>query len=216
VRVSGEAATTAGTRSLERVNAPARTRRSRATAAVSFALAAALVLGACGGSGHSGSPTPSTLAGSAAAGGADGFTAAQLAEAKRLLDPDNEPRPPTKAQVECVARVVVLNPTVDEIANDMAQLDNPDLRQLVMGDYLTCAYDFVLDLYMRFAPHDLTVPQKSCIRGKFTQLSVQRLAEVMVLDPDAGYTGPLVIHLCKTGSTANPLLHGTLPSMGSS
>jgi len=30
-----------------------------------------------------------------------------------------------------------------------------DLREVVMIDYLTCAYDFVLNLYMRFAPASL-------------------------------------------------------------
>ena len=121
----------------------------------------------------------------------DGLTPAQLAEARRLLDPDHEPKPPTTAQVACVARVVVLNPTVDEIANDMAQIENGDLRELVMTDYLHCAYDFVLDLYMRFAPSGLSTEEKACIRSKFTQLTVQRLSEVMVYDPDAGYTGPV-------------------------
>ena len=132
------------------------------------------------------------------------------------MDPDNEPVPPTAAQVACVARVVVQNSNVDQIANDMAQINNADLRELVMTDYLLCAYNFVLDLYMRFAPAGLSKPQLACIRSKFTQLEVGRLAEVMVLDPDAGYTGPLVINACKTGSKTNPLLHGTIPSMGGS
>ena len=112
--------------------------------------------------------------------------------------------------------MVVLNPPVDEIANDMAQIENGDLRELVMTDYLHCAYDFVLDLYMRFAPSDLSTEEKVCIRSKFTELTVQRLSEVMVYDPDAGYTGPLVIHACQTGSSSNPLEHGTLPGMGAS
>ena len=72
----------------------------------------------------------------------------------------------------------------------MAQIENKDLRQLVMTDYLNCAYNFVLDLYMRFAPSDLSPRQKACIRSKFTELNVNRLSEVMVEDPDAGYTGP--------------------------
>ena len=54
----------------------------------------------------------------------------------------------------------------------------------------------------------------ACIRSKFTELTVQRLSEVMILDPDAGYTGPLVIHPCQTGSKSNPLVHGTLPGDG--
>ncbi len=179
--------------------------------AVLLSVAAVLVFAGCGGSAKPSSPPPST-----GSGGSGGFTAAQLAEARRLVDPDNEPTSPSPAQVACVARVVVLNPTVDEIANDMAQIENKDLRQLVMTDYLNCAYNYVLDLYMRFAPSDLSAPQKACIRSKFTQLNVNRLSEVMVEDPDAGYTGPLTIHLCQTGSKANPLLHGTIPDMGSS
>ena len=145
-----------------------------------------------------------------------GLTKPQLAEARRLLDPDHEPEPPTAAQVACVARVVVLDPTVDEIANDMAQIENGDLRELVMTSYLHCAYDFVLNLYMRFAPSGLSKAERACVRSKFTELTVQRLSEVMILDPDAGYTGPLTIHLCQTGSKSNPLIHGTIPGMGSS
>jgi hypothetical protein len=178
---------------------------------VAIALALALVLTACGGSSKARPPRPA-----AGSGNIDGFTPAQLAEARRLLDPDHEPKSPTLKQVECVAGAVVLEPTIDEIAEDMAQIENKDLRQLVMTDYLNCAYNYVLDLYMRFAPTDLSAPQKVCIRSKFTQLNVNRLSEVMVLDPDAGYTGPLVIHACQTGAKTNPLLHGTLPSFGSS
>jgi hypothetical protein len=143
-------------------------------------------------------------------------TAAQLAEARRLIDPENGPVEPTAQQVDCVARVVVMNPAVDQIANDMAQTPNKDLREVVMIDYLTCAYDFVLDLYMRYAPASLTAEKRSCVRLKFTQLTVKRLAEVIVEDPDAGYTAPLLIHACETGSTENPLQYGTLPSMGGS
>ena len=153
-------------------------------------------------------------AGQAARSGTSGLTAAQLAEAKRLVDPDHEPTEPTPAQIVCVARVVVLNPTVDEIANDMAQIQNADLRELVMTDYLRCAYNFVLDLYMRFAPAGLSHPELACIRSEFSRLEVGRLAEVMVLDPDAGYTGPLAIHACETGAKTDPLAHGTLPGMG--
>jgi hypothetical protein len=145
------------------------------------------------------------------------ITQAQLAEARRLVDPDHEPASPNNAEVECVARVVVLNPNVDEIANDMAQIPNADLRELVMTDYLGCAYNYVLNLYMRFAPSDLTAPQKTCVRKQFTLLTVKRLSEVMVLDPDAGYTGPLVIQACKSGTAkVDPLAHGTIPNMGGS
>ena len=168
---------------------------------------------ACGGGNH---PGPAAGSGASGAGGAGAPTAAQLAEAHRLIDPDSEPEEPTAAQVDCVARVVVQDPTVDQIANDMAQIPNADLRQLVMTDYLHCAYDYVLDLYMRFAPAGTSASEKACIRSKFTELTVDRLSEVMVLDPDAGYTGPLVIESCKSGSPVNPLEHGTIPSMGGS
>ena len=173
----------------------------------------ALTLAACGG-GREPARVSAAAARKAARAGTPGLTPAQLAEATRLLDPDHEPKSPNAAQVACVARVVVRNPPVDEIANDMAQIQNGDLRQLVMTDYLQCAYDYVLDLYMRFAPAGLSPAELACIRSKFTQLSVSRLSEVMVLDPDAGYTGPLVIHACQTGAKTNPLLHGTLPGMG--
>ena len=176
-------------------------------------LVTALVLSACGGGGPA--KVTSNGAKKAAQAGTNGLTAAQLAEAKRLIDPDNEPSVPTAAQIACVARVVVLNPTVDEIANDMAQVADKDLRQLVMTDYLQCAYNYVLNLYMRFAPAGLTKAQLACVRSKFTELTVARLSEVMVLDPDAGYTGPLTINACKTGQTTNPLQYGTLPGMGS-
>jgi len=171
-------------------------------------VSALVVLAACGGS-KSGTSTTTP-------GSGNGLTAAQLAEARRLIDPDNEPRSPTAAEVACVARVVVLNPTIDQIANDMAQIQNKDLRQLVMTEYLDCAYNYVLDLYMRFAPAGLSPPQLACIRSEFTRLNLNRLAEVMADDPDAGYTGPLVIHACQTGAKTDPLAHGTLPGMGSS
>jgi hypothetical protein len=115
-----------------------------------------------------------------------------------------------------VAKVVVLNPDLDQIANDMAQIPNKDLRQAVMTAYLQCAYNYVLDLYMRFAPAGLGGSELACIRSKFTQLDVGRLSEVIVEDPDAGYTGPLVIKSCTTGSSSNPLLTGTIPGMGGS
>jgi hypothetical protein len=190
-----------------------RSRARTVVAAVAIVIVAALVVGACSGDDEAGRVTPAA-AQHAAAAGTSGLTPAQLAEAKRLVDPDHEPKDPTPAQVACVARVVVLNPSVDEIANDMAQIQNADLRELVMTDYLRCAYNFVLDLYMRFAPAGLTPEALACIRSEFTRLEVGRLAEVMVLDPDAGYTGPIVIHACETGAKEDPLAHGTLPGMG--
>ena len=202
------------------VRLPMLRRESVVTRRAEVALVLVVMVVAAGLSGCSG---PSSKAGPAgahtaptAASGSPAPTPAQLAEARRLVDPDHERVPPTQAQVACVARVVVQNPNVDQIANDMAQIDNPDLRELVMTDYLLCAYNFVLDLYMRFAPSGLKAQQLACIRSKFTQLEIGRLAEVMVLDPDAGYTGPLVIAACKSGSKTNPLLHGTIPSMGGS
>jgi hypothetical protein len=143
-------------------------------------------------------------------------TAAQLAEARRLLNPENQPQAPTADEVACVARVVVQDPTVDQIANDMAQIPDKDLRELVMTSYLGCAHDFVLDLYMRFAPPDLSPSQLDCVRSKFAELTIKRLSEVIVEDPDAGYTGPLAIQACKSGSPSNPLQYGTLPEMGGS
>jgi len=187
--------------------------RRAGVATIVLVIVAALVLAACGGAADGGKVTPAA-AKQASQAGTSGLTAAQLAEAKRLVDPDHEPKDPTAAQVACVARVVVLNPTIDEVANDMAQIQNPDLRELVMTDYLRCAYNFVLDLYMRFAPDGLSPTELACIRSEFTRLEVGRLAEVMVLDPDAGYTGPIVIHACETGDKTDPLEHGTLPGMG--
>jgi hypothetical protein len=149
-------------------------------------------------------------------GSAGAPTAAQLTEAKRLLNPENtSAQPPSDKDVDCVARIVVQNPTVDQIANDMAQIPNKDLRQLVMTDYLHCAYNFVLDLYMRFAPAGMSAAELSCIRAKFTELNINTLSEVMVEDPDAGQTGPLLMHACETGASANPLQNG-LPSGGGS
>jgi hypothetical protein len=177
--------------------------------------AAVLVIGLVAVAACSGSSTP----GADATGSTTPapVTQAQLAEARRLLDPDREPSTPTDTEVACVARVVVLNPNVDQIANDMAQIQDADLRELVMTDYLGCAYNYVLNVYMRFAPSNLTAAQKTCVRKQFTLLTVKRLSEVMVLDPDAGYTGPLVIQACKTGSAkVDPLAHGTIPNMGGS
>ena len=87
-----------------------------------------------------------------------------------------------------------------------------------MYSYLSCGYNYITDTYMRFAPAGLSKPQLACIRSKFTELDRQTFAEVIVEDPDAGYTGPLVIHACKSGSKSNPLLNpdGSLISMGGS
>ena len=93
---------------------------------VIIAIVAALAFAACGGSSKASAPRPS-----AGSGDIDGITPAQLAEARRLLDPDHEPKSPTLAQVECVARAVVLQPTIDQIAEDMAQIENKDLRQQI-------------------------------------------------------------------------------------
>ena len=171
-----------------------------------FACLLCLVAAACGGSSNK-----------QPAAGAQGTppTKAQLDEAARLLNPDNNSPGPPAAGISCVASNVVQDPNVDELANDMAQVPNKDLRQLVMTDYLHCAYDFVLDLYMRFAPANLGADQLKCIREKFTQLTVDTLSEVMVEDPDAGQTGPLVIQACATHSSVNPIEHG-LPSGGGS
>jgi hypothetical protein len=163
------------------------------------ALAGCLVLAACG---KSTSPRP----GSAAP------TKSQIAEATRLIDPLKTGKT-TTAENQCVARVVVQNPNLDILANDMAQVTNKDLREAVMTSYLGCAYNFVLDTYMRFAPAGLSSAEAACIRTKFTELPVSRLAEVMVKDPDAEYTGPLVIQACTTGSTSNPLTTGSIPTM---
>jgi len=172
-------------------------------------IAAVAALAACGESEHE-ARKPEDVSASGAP------TAAQLAEARRLINPENYPQGPSADEVACVARVVVQDPVVDEVANDMAQIPNKDLRELVMTSYLSCAHQFVLDLYMRFAPADLSQPELDCVRSKFAELPIKRLSEVMVEDPDAGYTGPLAIQACKTGSPENPLKSGTLPEMGGS
>jgi hypothetical protein len=144
-------------------------------------------------------------------------TAAQLIEASRLVNIGALPKVPPASVVACVARVVVQNPSLDQIANDIAQIQNGDLRQAVMYSYLQCGYSYIVDSYMRFAPAGLSTSELACIRSKFTQLNVNSLAEVIVLDPDAGFTGPLVIQACKSGSKSNPLLkNGSLISMGGS
>ena len=178
--------------------------RYRRVAALAWVAIALTVAAGCGGSKPASHPGPSAP------------TAAQLAEARRLLDPDNLQKDPAPADVACVARVVVQDPNVDAIANDMAQIADKDLRELVMTDYLHCAYDYVVDLYMRFAPAGISPAQLKCIRSKFTELTVKRLSEVIVEDPDAGYTGPLVIASCKSGAKTNPLANGTFPGMGGS
>jgi hypothetical protein len=178
----------------------------------SIVLAVVALLAGCGGSGAA---TKSSN-GSGAGPSTGAPSAAQLAEARRLINPNGVAKAPKAADVECVARVVVQNPTVDQIANDMAQIPDKDLRELVMTDYLTCAYDFVLDLYMKFAPAGLSSSELACIRSKFTELRTGRLSEVIVEDPDAGYTGPLVIQSCESGDRSNPLQNGTIPNMGGS
>jgi hypothetical protein len=173
---------------------------------------AVLVVADCGGSDAATKSSNGT--GGGPSSGAP--SAAQLAEARRLINPNGVAQAPKAAEVDCVARVVVQNPTVDQIANDMAQIPDKDLRQLVMTDYLNCAYNFVLDLYMRFAPAGLSSSELACIRSKFTELDTGRLSEVIVEDPDAGYTGPLVIQACESGARSNPLQSGTIPNMGGS
>lgn len=147
-----------------------------------------------------------------------GVTSAQLAEASRLVNVGGSPEPPPAPVVACVARVVVQNPLLDQAANDIAQMPK-DLRQQVMYSYLQCGYDYVLGAYMRFAPPGLAKAQLTCIRSKFKELDVNLFAEVIVEDPDAGYTGPLLIQACKSGSAkSNPLLNsdGSLIGMGGS
>jgi hypothetical protein len=144
-------------------------------------------------------------------------SAAQYKEAARLVNIGGLKSAPPPAAVRCVAKTVVENPLLDQVANDIAQVPNKDLRQAVMFAYLQCGYNYILDTYMRFAPPGLGKTQLTCVRSKFAQLSVQSLAEVIVEDPDAGYTGPLVIQACKSGSKTNPLLkNGQLIGMGGS
>jgi hypothetical protein len=138
-------------------------------------------------------------------------TAAEVAQARRLLDPQNTGLT-TQQQDTCVAEAVVQNPDMDELANDMAQIQNGDLRQAVMSAYLVCAYNFVLDIYMRFAPTSFTAAEKACLRDQFTQLDVGTLAEIIVQDPDAQYVGPAVIHACLSHSGVDPLKHIQIPS----
>jgi len=178
------------------------------------ALAVLFVAAACGGGHRSSSPTTATT---------DPYapgppTRAQLAEARRLVNIGASKQPPPAPVVACVAATVVQNPFLDQAANDIAQIPNRDVRQAVMYSYLSCGYNYITDTYMRFAPAGLSKPQLACIRSKFTELDRQTFAEVIVEDPDAGYTGPLVIHACKSGSKSNPLLNpdGSLISMGGS
>ena len=128
------------------------------------------------------------------------------------------PQPPPAPVVVCVAATVVKNPFLDQAANDISQIPNKDVRQSVMYAYLTCGYNYITDTYMRFAPVGLSKDELACVRSKFTQLDANRFAEVIVEDPDAGYTGPLVIQACRSGSKSNPLLNsdGSLIGMGGS
>jgi hypothetical protein len=178
------------------------------TAVVSIGLA--VVVAACGGQTTGASP-------SSTSGSTGGVTTAQLTEARRLVNIGASPTPPPAAVVACVARTVVQNPLLDQVANDISQIPNKDLRQAVMFGYLQCGYNYITDSYMRFAPAGLSKPQLACVRSKFTQLDVNSFAEVIVEDPDAGFTGPLVIQACKSGSKSNPLLkNGALIGMGGS
>jgi hypothetical protein len=81
-----------------------------------------------------------------------------------------------------------------------------------MSAYLVCAYNFVLDIYMRFAPASFTPAEKTCLRDQFTQLDVGTLAEIIVQDPDAQYVGPAVIHACLSHSGVDPLKNIRIPS----
>jgi hypothetical protein len=173
---------------------------------------ALVVLGAACGGGHS----RATSTSSSTAPSGDQVTPAQLAEAKRLVNIGDSPQPPPAPVVACVAATVVQNPFLDQVANDIAQVPDKDARQAVMYAYLQCGYSYITDTYMRFAPAGLTPTQLACIRSKFTQLDPNRFAEVIVEDPDAGYTGPLVIAACKSGAKKNPLLNpdGSLIDMG--
>jgi hypothetical protein len=177
---------------------------------------ALLVASACSG-GSEPAANKTTTSGPSAASKVSAPTAAQLAEAARLVNIGDSPTPPPANVVACVARVVVQNPPMDELANNIAQIGNGDLRQNVMDAYLHCGYDYILDTYMRFAPPGLSKTELACIRSKFTELSLTSMSEVIVLDPDAGRTGPLVIQACASGSKSNPLLeNGGLINMGGS
>ena len=179
-----------------------------------MAVALVIVGAACGGGSASGSKTSPTTD----PYGPGPPTSAQLAEAARLVNIGESPKPPPAHVVACVAATVVKSPFLDQAANDISQIPNKDVRQAVMYAYLTCGYNYITDTYMRFAPAGLSKPELACIRSKFTQLNVNSFAEVIVEDPDAGYTGPLVIHSCEAHSNANPLLNpnGSLISMGGS
>jgi hypothetical protein len=187
-------------------------RRVRTQRAVGCLVVLVLVaaLGACGGDDE-----PAIHAATSVKRG--DVSAAQYKEAARLVNVGGLKSPPPAPIVRCVAKTVVENPLLDQVANDIAQIDNKDLRQSVMFAYLLCGYSYILDTYMRFAPPSLGKKQLACVRSKFAQLPTQSLAEVIVEDPDAGYTGPLVIQACKSGSKSNPLLkNGGLIGMGGS
>jgi hypothetical protein len=191
-------------------------RARRVGAKVAVAFVALLAAAACSGGSKPAATTPTT-SGPSNGPNAGPPTAAQLAEAARLVNIGDSPTPPPANVVACVARVVVQDPPMDELANDIAQIGNGDLRQNVMDAYLHCGYDYILDTYMRFAPPGLSKAQLTCIRSKFTELSLSSMSEVIVLDPDAGRTGPLVIQACAAGSKSNPLLkNGALINMGGS
>ena len=185
--------------------------RRRRVAGGLLVLALVLTAAACGsGSEHAVHVPPTSVA-------PGDVSAAQYKEAARLVNVGGLKTPPPRPVVLCVAKTIVRNPLLDQVANDIAQVPNKDLRQAVMFGYLECGYNYILDTYMRFAPAGLGKTQLACVRSKFTQLDTQSLAEVIVEDPDAGYTGPLVIQACKSGSKSNPLLkNGNLIGMGGS
>ncbi len=137
----------------------------------------------------------------------------RLVEARTLLDPTRTGKV-TDEQVACVATAVVDNPAREQIASNMGRIRNKDMQQVVMASYLSCAFDFVLDTYMAYAPADLTMPQRACIRATYTKLELQRLAEVIVVDPDAAQTGPLVVKACTTGGDGGDPFAGVAPPPG--
>ncbi|HEX4489882.1 MAG TPA: hypothetical protein VH914_01640 [Acidimicrobiia bacterium] len=185
--------------------------RTRRVVAGAVVLALIVALAACGGD----DDEPNIHAAKSVKPG--DVSAAQYKEAARLVNVGGLKSAPPATIVRCVAKTVVENPLLDQVANDIAQIENKDLRQAVMFAYLLCGYNYIVDTYMRFAPPGMSKPDLKCVRSKFTQLPTQSLAEVIVEDPDAGYTGPLVIQACKSGSKANPLLkNGQLIGMGGS
>lgn len=150
----------------------------------------------------SGTPPGSTSAQSAAQ---------RLDDARRLLDPQDTGKV-TEREVGCIATRVVDNPPLYDIASNMAVIRNKDLQQVVINTYLGCAYEFVLGQYMVFAPRSLTTEQRACIEATYRRLDPQLFAEVIVIDPDAGQTGPVVIGKCTgAGGPDDPFAGITVP-----